>query len=321
MKKLPHKYAFAIHGGAGTVSKITMTKWKEKAYKEALKRALYAGVNILENGGKALDAVVEAVRIMEDNPLFNAGKGSVFTHSGKHEMDAALMDGKTLKAGAVSGVQFVKNPVLLAHLVMKKTKHVMLGGEEAVEFARKNKITLKSQEYFYDEFRFKQWQKAKAKDDISLDHDMNEEKKYGTVGAVALDKKGNLAAATSTGGMVNKKYGRIGDSPIIGAGTYADNNSCAISCTGHGEFFIRYVVAHEVSSMMKHGNKELKAAADLVINHVLQKAGGRGGLIGIDRQGNIVMPFNTKGMYRAYKKEGEEDYVGIYKIEDKGEGD
>ncbi|MDN5203518.1 isoaspartyl peptidase/L-asparaginase [Fulvivirgaceae bacterium BMA10] len=313
MGKLIRKYAFAIHGGAGTVSRTTMTMWKEKAYHEALKRALLAGTAILEKGGRAMDAVIESVRIMENSSLFNAGKGSVFTHDGKHEMDAALMEGKSLKAGAASGVQFVRNPILLARAIMKHSRHVMLGGPEAVRFAKKFDIEIKPQEYFYDEFRYKQWQKAKSKDKIILDHDIEEEKKYGTVGAVAMDKRGNLAAATSTGGMVNKKFGRIGDSPIIGAGTYADNNTCAVSCTGHGEYFIRYVVAHELSCMIKYGQKSLKEAAEYLVFETLKKAGGKGGLIAVDRNGNISMPFNTKGMYRAYKKEGEEEYVGIYR--------
>lgn len=312
MKK-KNRYALAIHGGAGTVSRITMTQWKERAYHEGLRRALTVGANVLAKGGKALDAVREAIVVMEDSPLFNAGKGSVFTYNGEHEMDAALMDGKNLKAGAVTGIKYVKNPILLAESVMAKSKHVMLSGEDALEFARKQGIQFENKEYFFDEFRHKQWQKAKARGVIELDHDQEEEKKFGTVGAVALDVRGNLAAATSTGGMVNKRFGRIGDSPIIGAGTYADNDSCAISCTGHGEFFIRLVVAHEVASLVKYGGKSLQEAAEKVIMERLKKIGGRGGLIGLDRNGEIVMPFNTKGMYRAYKREGEQEFVGIYK--------
>lgn len=302
-----------IHGGAGTVSRITMTQWKERAYHEALRRALTVGVHVLAKGGKALDAVTEAIVMMEDSPLFNAGKGSVFTYKGEHEMDAALMNGKNLKAGAVSAVKLVKNPVLLAKAVMENSRHVMLSGDDALEFARKQEIELESKDYFYDDFRYKQWQKARARDAVALDHDENEEKKYGTVGAVALDVHGNLAAATSTGGMVNKRFGRIGDSPIIGAGTYADNESCAISCTGHGEFFIRLVVAHEVATLVKYAGMSLQEAADTVVMEKLKKIGGRGGLIGLDRSGNIVMPFNTKGMYRAYKREGEKEFVGIYR--------
>lgn len=295
------------------MSRITMTHWKERAYHEGLRRALTVGSNILAKGGKAIDAVKEAIVVMEDSPLFNAGKGSVFTYGGEHEMDAALMDGKNLKAGAVAGIKQVKNPILLAEAVMRKSKHVMLSGEAALEFAKKQGLILEDKAYFYDEFRFKQWQKARAKGEVALDHDEEEEKKYGTVGAVALDVRGNLAAATSTGGMVNKRFGRIGDSPVIGAGTYADNESCAISCTGHGEFFIRMVVAHEVASLVKYGGKSLQEAADIVVMEKLKKIGGRGGLIGLDRKGNIAMPFNTKGMYRAFKKEGQPEFVGIYK--------
>lgn len=314
MGKRKNKYALAIHGGAGTVSRITMTQWKERAYHEALRRALTVGANVLAKGGKAIEAVAEAIVTMEDSPLFNAGKGSVFTYKGEHEMDAALMNGKNLKAGAVSAVRSVKNPILMAKAVMENSRHVMLSGDEALEFARRHGLELESKDYFYDEFRYKQWQKARAKDEVALDHDESEEKKYGTVGAVALDIRGNLAAATSTGGMVNKRFGRIGDSPIIGAGTYADNDSCAISCTGHGEFFIRLVVAHEVAAMVKYGGKSLQEAADIVVMEKLKKIGGRGGLIALDRNGNIVMPFNTKGMYRACKREGEREFVGIYKV-------
>lgn len=308
-----NNFGIAIHGGAGTVSKTTMTKWKEQAYREALHRALTVGHMILQKGGKSLDAVQEAVKTMEDTPLFNAGKGSVFTHTGEHEMDAAIMDGSNLKAGAVAAVQSVKNPIELCRSIMNNSKHVMLAGAEALKFAQKRGLEIRDKEYFYDEFRFQQWQKALAKGVVELDHDVEEEKKYGTVGAVALDKKGNLAAATSTGGMVNKKYGRVGDSPIIGAGTYASNDSCAVSCTGHGEFFIRSVVAYDVVCLVKYKGLSLEEAAQTVVLQKLKKMGGRGGLIAIDKFGNITMPFNTKGMYRAYKKNSEEEYIGIYK--------
>jgi len=306
-------YGIAIHGGAGTVSKAKMTKWKAEAYRQALKRAYSVGYLTLHKGGRALDAVMESVTILENSHLFNAGKGSVFTHEGNHEMDAAIMEGKSLKAGAVAGVHSVKNPILLANTVMKKSKHVLISGEKALDFAKLHGLNIQPKAYFYDEFRYKQWQKALASDNVQLDHDDGEGKKFGTVGAVALDKKGNLAAATSTGGMVNKKYGRIGDSPLIGIGTYANNQSCAISCTGHGEFFMRAVAACEISARMIHRKVSLKEAATAVVFEVLEKMGGRGGVIGIDAQGNIVMPFNTKGMYRGFKDSRGEEFVGIFR--------
>ncbi len=303
-------YGIAIHGGAGTVSKTTMTKWKAKAYKESLKRAYTVGYHIIDKGGSALEAVIESIRIMEDTSLFNAGKGSVFTHEGNHEMDAAIMDGKKMRAGAVAAVQLVKNPIDLAYAIMKKSKHVLLSGVQALEYAKEIGITTKPKEYFYDEFRFKQWEKALRNDRVQLDHD--EERKFGTVGAVVLDKKGNLAAGTSTGGMVNKQYGRIGDSPLIGIGTYANNKTCAISCTGHGEYFIRSVVAHEISARMMYNHQSLKEAAEAVILGELVEKGGRGGMIGIDRDANITLKFNTKGMYRGFKKSDGQEFVGIF---------
>lgn len=311
-----HKYAFAIHGGAGTIQRKSMSRWKEKAYREALHKAVLVGTAILEKGGKAMDAVVEAVREMEDTSLFNAGKGSVFSYKGEHEMDASVMDGKTLQAGAVAAVTLVRNPILLAREIMNNSKHVILSGEDAKEFAIDKGIELKDSEYFFDEYRFRQWQKAKEKHKVILDHDDSGDEKYGTVGAVALDRRGNLAAATSTGGMVNKRYGRIGDSPIPGAGTYANNESCAVSCTGQGEFFIRMAVAHEVSSLIKYGKMSLEEAVRKVIKNDLKKMGGRGGLIAIDKMGNISLTFNTPGMYRASKKEGEEVFIGIYRNSD-----
>lgn len=305
-------YGIAIHGGAGTVSKTSMTKWKAEAYRQALKRAYSMGYHTLHKGGTAIEAITEAILILENSPLFNAGRGSVFTNSGEHEMDAAIMNGKNLKAGAIAGVRSVKNPILLATAVMKKSKHVLISGEQALEFAREQQLELAPKEYFYDESRYKQWQRVAAADAVALDHDEEEGKKFGTVGAVALDKKGNLAAATSTGGMVNKKYGRIGDSPLIGIGTYANNDSCAISCTGHGEFFIRAVVANDISARMLYNGQSLKEAADVVVHQVLTKLGGKGGLIGIDKKGNITMPFNTKGMYRGFKNSRNEEFVGIF---------
>jgi beta-aspartyl-peptidase (threonine type) len=305
-------YGIAIHGGAGTVSRIKLTKWKAEAYRQALKRAYSVGYLTLHKGGSSLEAVTEAILILENSPLFNAGRGSVFTSNGQHEMDASIMDGKTLKAGAVAGVQSVKNPILLARAVMKKSKHVLISGEQALEFAREQKLELSPDEYFYDEDRFKQWQRVASLGTVTLDHEEEEGKKFGTVGAVALDKKGNLSAGTSTGGMVNKKYGRIGDSALIGVGNYANNKSCAISCTGHGEFFIRAVVAHDISARMLYIGQSLHDASRTVIQEGLLKMGGRGGLIGIDAMGNVVMPFNTKGMYRGFKNSKNEEFVGIF---------
>lgn len=305
-------FGIAIHGGAGTVSKTKMSKWKREAYIQALKRAYSIGYLILEKGGTAIQAVSEAIIILEDCPLFNAGKGSVYTNHGDIEMDAAIMEGKKLNAGAVAGVSFVKNPIKLAETVMKNSKHVLISGEKALEYAKEHKLKIESKNYFEEEERYKQYQNALAKDKVSLDHD-DEDTKYGTVGAVALDKKGNLASGTSTGGMVNKKYGRIGDSPLIGVGTYANNKTCAISCTGYGEYFIRAVVAHEISSRIMHKGESLEQAANNLILKELKTMGGRGGLIGIDKHGNIVMPFNTKGMYRGFKKSNGQEFVDVFK--------
>ena len=309
--KITTTYAIAIHGGAGTISRKAMSNWKQKAYEEVLKRALEVSHLILKKGGKAMDAVFEAVKIMEDSSLFNAGKASVYTDKGTHEMDAAIMNGANLKAGAVAAVKLVKNPIELARTIMKKSRHVMLMGDDALDYARAQGLKIESPEYFHDESRYKQWQKAHSKDVVGLDHDSGEEK-FGTVGAVALDKRGNLAAATSTGGIVNKKHGRVGDSPIIGAGTYADNASCAISCTGVGEYFIRYVVAHEVACRIKYKGQSLEEASQEMIHETLLKAGGRGGLIAVDTKGTISMPFNTSGMYRGYKRSSGELFIGIY---------
>lgn len=306
------KYGIVIHGGAGDLSIKDMTPSKEKVYRQVLEQAYSAGYAILEKGGNAMDAVQEAIVILEDSPLFNAGRGSVYTHEGKQEMDAAIMDGKNLEAGAVAGVTLVKNPIILARTILKKSKHVLLSSDQALDFAREHGLDIKTEDYFYDEFRYQQWQKAVGKNHVGLDHDESGDKKFGTVGAVALDQQGNLAAATSTGGMVNKKYGRIGDSPLIGIGTYANNESCAISCTGHGEYFIRAVVAHDVSSRMAYRGDSLQVASDHVVFEVLSKIGGRGGLIGIDHLGNVVMPFNTTGMYRGYKTSDGEEFTGIF---------
>ncbi|MEQ8364228.1 MAG: isoaspartyl peptidase/L-asparaginase [Cyclobacteriaceae bacterium] len=307
------KIAIAIHGGAGTLLKKNMTPEMERSYTTALEKALTAGHLVLENEGDAVSAVEEAVKQLEDSPLFNAGKGSVFTSEGTHEMDASIMDGKTLNAGALSMVRGVRNPVSLARLIMEKSGHVFLAGEGAAAFARQMNCSFEPDEYFFDELRFQQWQQVKGTDNVKLDHSVLDEKKFGTVGAVALDMAGNVAAATSTGGMTNKKFGRVGDSPMIGAGNYANNLTCAVSCTGSGEFFIRGVVAYDVSCLMEYKGLSLQEAADHVINHRLKKIGGDGGLIAIDAEGNIAMPFNTDGMYRASWNANNEKLIAIYR--------
>lgn len=320
------KFAIAIHGGAGTILRSSMTVEKEQAYKKALQEAIHAGEEILSSKGNALDAVEAAVKKMEDDPLFNAGRGSVFTHDGKNEMDACIMDGKTLMAGAVAAVRNIKNPIALARGVMEKSVHVFLANAGAMEFARKLNMEYTPDEYFFVEDRYNQFLKAKEKDIIVTDHDaeylktlsdrIEGKEKFGTVGAVCLDVHGNIAAGTSTGGMTNKRLGRIGDSPIVGAGTYANNTTCAISCTGHGEFFIRSVVAYDISCLMEYKGLTLKKACDLVVHKKLVKMGGEGGLIALDAKGNIEMPFNSEGMYRAMKRSDGELFIGIYKEEE-----
>jgi len=312
-----NKYAIAIHGGAGTILKSTMTPEKEKAYLDGLKNAIESGETILKNGGSSLDAVENAIRSLENNPLFNAGKGAVFSNSGKNEMDASIMNGEDLSAGAVAGISNIKNPISLAKGIMQKSEHVFLAGNGAIEFAKTIDSEFEEDAYFFEQMRFDQLQQAKQNDGVFLDHTTdkfeNGEKKFGTVGAVALDIHGNLAAGTSTGGMTNKKFGRVGDSPIIGAGTYANNETCAISCTGHGEFFIRSVVAYDISCLMEYKELSLKEACDFVVMDKLVKIGGEGGLIAIDKNGNIEMPFNSEGMYRAKKSEDGELFIKIYK--------
>jgi L-asparaginase / beta-aspartyl-peptidase len=304
-------YAIAIHGGAGTILRSTMTSEKESAYKKALEDAIIAGESVLKKGGNALDAVESAIRSLEDNPLFNAGRGAVFTNEGKNEMDASVMEGKTLKAGAVTGIKNIKNPISLAKAVMQQSEHVFLSGSGAMEFAKTVNAPTENDDYFFVQMRYDQLQQAKESDTVILDH--TEGKKFGTVGAVALDIHGDLAAGTSTGGMTNKKFGRVGDSPMIGAGTYANNTTCAISCTGHGEFFIRSVVAYDISCLMEYKGLSLKEACDIVVQQKLVKRGGEGGLIALDAKGNIELPFNSEGMYRAMKKSDSELYIGIYK--------
>ena len=307
------KISIAIHGGAGTLLKGMMTPEKEKAYKKALDFALEKGYQLLENGKSAVEAVEAAVKALEDSPLFNAGKGSVFTGNGTHEMDAAIMDGKNLNAGAVSLITGIKNPVSLAKDVMQKSEHVFLAGAGAMFFAKEMGYTLEDKSYFYDELRHQQWMDIKDSDHFQLDHSVKKDAKFGTVGAVACDMDGNIAAATSTGGMTNKKYGRVGDSPIIGAGNYANNETCAVSCTGSGEYFIRGVVAYDVACLIEHKGMSLKAATEEVIIKRILKIGGDGGLIAINSAGEIAMPFNTEGMYRACKTLTGTKEILIYK--------
>ncbi len=308
-----NRFSIAIHGGAGTLVKGLMTADLEAKYKAALNTALEAGYRVLENSGSALEAVEVSVKLLEDSPLFNAGKGSVFTAEGNHEMDAAIMEGATLRAGAVSLISGIKNPVSLARDVMEKSEHVFLAGEGAMQFAKSNGYSIESADYFYDEVRYQQWQGIKGSDKFQLDHSVKKDGKFGTVGAVACDVNGNVAAATSTGGMTNKKWGRVGDSPMIGAGNYANNKTCAVSCTGSGEFFIRGVVAYDVSCLMEYKGYSLQDAASEVINDRILRIGGDGGLIAVDAKGNIAMPFNTEGMYRAYKNSEGKKEIAIYK--------
>lgn len=307
---MTNNFAIAIHGGAGTILRSTMTPELQLQYEIGLQAALEAGYKILEDGGSSLDAVEAAVASLEDFPLFNAGKGAVFNNIGGHEMDAAIMYGKGLEAGAVCGVSHVKNPVKLARAIMDHSEHVVLCGAGAEQFAKMQQLPFGDDAYFFTEQRYQQWQQALKEDKVQLDHS---DKKFGTVGAVALDKDGNLSAATSTGGMTNKKFGRMGDSPVIGAGTYANNNTCAISCTGHGELFIRSVVAYDISCLMEYKGLSLKEACDLVVHDKLVKIGGEGGLVAMDKHGNIEMPFNSEGMYRACKGSDGTNSVKIYK--------
>ncbi len=292
-KDQPMKYGMVIHGGAGTIERSTMTPEKEKAYRAGLEQSLEAGYAVLERGGTSLDAVEAAIHVLEDNPMFNAGKGAVFTHEGTNELDSSIMDGKTLAAGAVAGVKHIRNPISLARMVMEKSPHVMLTGEGAEAFAKKMGVTLVDQKYFYTEERWQALQKIKASPVPMSDKD-----RHGTVGAVARDKAGNLAAGTSTGGTTNKQFGRVGDAPIIGAGTYANNETCAVSCTGDGEYFIRAAVAHTVSDLMNYKGMRVKEAAETALENA-KKLGGTGGLIALDKEGNFAMPFNTSGMYRG----------------------
>lgn len=320
------KFSIAIHGGAGTILKVNMTPDLEEGYRRGLQDALDIGFSILENGGTALAAVKAASISLEDNPLFNAGKGSVFTKDGIIEMDAAIMDGKTLEAGAVAGVRNVRNPVELAEQIMLHSGHVFLSGEGAKDFAIKQGVKLEPDEYFYTDFRYNQLLEIKHSDAYKLDHSVDDSPltsqisrdiKFGTIGAVACDKDGNIAAATSTGGMTNKQFGRIGDSPLIGIGTYANNKTCAISCTGHGEPFIRAVAAHDVSCLMEYKNMGLQEACEEVVLKKLLKINGEGGLIGVDAEGNASLVFNSEGMYRGLKSSDGTGLIAIYKDDSK----
>jgi len=319
-----NKIALAVHGGAGTILKYEMTLALEDEYRDGLETALRVGREILQNAGSALDAVEAAVVALEDCPLFNAGRGAVFTHDGKNEMDACLMNGENRKAGAVAFVQNVKNPIKLARLVMERTEHVLLAGTGANGFAEEMNAPLEPDEYFFTEVRYKQLLEARRENTIQLDHApektetnqsqsvLENEKKFGTVGAVACDANGNVAAATSTGGMTNKKFGRIGDTPIVGAGTYADNETCAVSCTGHGEFFMRELAAYDVAALMKYKNLSLNEATAEVVEK-LRVIGGEGGLIAVDSGGNLALPFNSAGMYRGYITPDGRTEIKIYR--------
>ena len=311
------KFGIVIHGGAGTITKISITTEQESAYRAALEDALKAGYNVLEKNGSSMDAVEAAVVCMEDMPLFNAGKGAVFSHEKTHEMDASIMNGKTLEAGAIAGVRNIKNPIKMARTVMEKSEFVMLSGDQAQVFAKLNNIKIEQNEYFFTQQRYDQLLNAIETGRSFLDHTNfkklpEKENKFGTVGAVALDQNGDLAAATSTGGMTNKRFGRVGDSPIIGCGTYANNKTCAVACTGCGEYFIRSVAAYDISAAMEYGKLSLKDACEALVYKKLPAMQGEGGLIAIDPDCNIDMSFNTEGMYRAFKTSDNKTEVSIY---------
>jgi beta-aspartyl-peptidase (threonine type) len=301
-------YTLVIHGGAGNITPENLPADMAIQFESKLNEVLRNGDSILKGGGTSLDAVESCVRMMEDCPLFNAGKGAVFSAEGKNELDAAIMDGKTGLAGAVAGVTTIRNPISAARAVMEKSNHVMLSGKGAEAFAAEQGLEIVTPDYFFTQPRWDSYLKAKAHSDSIAEPD----KKHGTVGCVALDIYGNLAAATSTGGMTFKKYGRIGDTPVIGAGTFADNKTCAVSATGHGEFFIRNVVAYDISAIMKYKGLSVTEAAEVVVMHKLKKQGGSGGIIAVDRNGNIAIPFNTTGMFRGYVKAGGEKNIGIF---------
>ncbi|WP_303316800.1 isoaspartyl peptidase/L-asparaginase [Flavivirga abyssicola] len=320
--KTKQAFSIIIHGGAGTILKENMSTEKEAAYKATLEEAIKVGYNILKHGGSSLDAVQKTINVMEDSPLFNAGKGAVFTNAGTNEHDASIMDGKTLNAGASAGTTTVKNPINLARTIMDNSPHVMLSGNGANTFAKEQGLQMVTPDYFYTEKRHKSLEKIKESEKLELDHDNKtaffydediKDSKFGTVGCAALDKNENLAAGTSTGGMTNKRWGRIGDSPIIGAGTYANNSTCAISSTGWGEYFIRAMVAHDISALMEYKDLSLQEAAKEVIQNKLSNLGGTGGIIAVDKNGDMVAEFNTAGMYRATMTDKGELSIGIYK--------
>jgi L-asparaginase / beta-aspartyl-peptidase len=305
--KTMSRFSIVIHGGAGTILKEDMNSELEAAYKKSMDDAMFAGYTVLEKGGTAVNAVKAACIFLEDSILFNAGRGAVFTKTGEHEMDAAIMDGSNLKGGAVAGVKNIRNPIELATEIMLHSNHVFLSGKGATDFALKQGIKLEPDDYFFSQFRYDQWKEMRDSDLYALDHTdqhmekLMRDKKFGTVGAVACDADGNLAAATSTGGMTNKKYGRIGDTPILGAGNYANNKTCAISCTGHGEIFILAVAAYDVSCLMEYRGLSLQDAMHTVVHQKLPEMKGEGGMIGVDGNGNTAMVFNTPGMYRGFK--------------------
>ncbi len=314
-------FAIVIHGGAGTILKENMTSEKEQAYKEVLEKAIRTGYEILKEGGSSLDAVTKTINVMEDSPLFNAGKGAVFTNAETNELDASIMDGATLNAGASAGTTNVKNPIDLARAVMDNSPHVMLAGKGAETFAREQGLEMVPPGYFFTESRFNSLQQIKESEKVELDHDNKQafydtgikDYKFGTVGCAALDKNGNLAAGTSTGGMTNKRWGRVGDAPIIGAGTYANNASCAVSSTGWGEFFIRALVAHDISALMEYKGLSLAEAARTVIHEKVGGLGGDGGIVAVDKNGNMVFEFNTAGMYRASMNDKGDLVIKIYR--------
>jgi L-asparaginase / beta-aspartyl-peptidase len=301
------KAMLVIHGGAGTITRASMTDDVERQYREKLSEAMRAGHAVLARGGTSVDAVEATIRILEDSPLFNAGKGAVFTHEGRNELDAAIMEGKTKKAGSVAGVTIIRNPITAARAVMEKSPHVMMVGRGAELFATKMGLEIVDPSYFWTEKRWKSLQ-----DDL-IKEQQNPDKKFGTVGAVAVDAKGNLAAGTSTGGMTNKQFGRVGDAPIIGAGTYAENESCAVSATGHGEYFIRWTVAHDIAALVKYKGMSVAEASNEVINKKLSPERGEGGVIVLDAKGNFAMTFNSEGMYRGWVGADGVPHVEIYK--------
>lgn len=319
MTREPNSFAIVIHGGAGRVTRENHNKEQQEAYSQKLQEALDAGYAVLEKGGVSLDAVQAAINVMEDSPLFNAGKGAVYNSEGNQEMDASIMDGKTLNCGAVAGVNHIKNPILAARVVMDKTSHVLLSGKGAEQMMEKYGIEMVDSSYFFTEKRLNQLRKMQGKDEMKLDHsavlnidELMDDHKFGTVGAVAIDKNGDIAAGTSTGGMTNKKYGRIGDSPIIGAGTYANNLTCGISATGTGEYFMRTVAAHEVSNLIQYKGLSAKEALHEVLFNQIGKLGGEGGMILLDKNGEVSWDFNSDGMFRGYRKSSGENVVEMF---------